>query len=419
MKRRFTTPVLRNLTTKIILVSFAVLMSVAVPMSSMQNVFADQWDDQINNLQAKAKAYQAEANALRAKADTLQNKLNIINAQKAALEAKIASNNTKLKKLKSEISQNEAKLKESQDVLGEILANLYVDDEITPFEQLASSDSIGDYIDKQEYRSAVRDQLNAIIVEVKEIKVRLDGDKKSVEKVLASLKHQNEELSALQAEQQYLVNKTRGEEAAYQRLLAKNKEKVDQLKAEQAAHFASLNSSGGVSVLPGDPNKGGYPAHLANAYQDSIVDSWGMYNRECVSYTAWKVYQAYGNMPNWGGIGNAWQWSFSGWTYPSGDWRRGQKASYNTGVWHTSNAQNWGIPSGTTPKPGSVAVKDANPAAGDAFGHVAWVENVLSDGKIKISQYNWYNAGGSGWGHYSEMIVSSSMFSRYVYFGES
>lgn len=304
-------------------------MSVAVPMSSVQNVFADQWDSQINDLQAKAKAYQAEANALRAKADTLQNKLNIINAQKAALEAKIASNNTKLKKLESEISQNEAKLKESQDILGEILANLYVDDEITPFEQLASSESIGDYIDKQEYRSSVRDQLNTTIVEVKDLKTKLEGDKKAVEKVIKNLKQQDDQLAAILSEQQYLVNKTRGQEAEYQKLVKDAKSQLQSVQAQQQAYYASLVESGsGNSGVVGSfqywgwsGNKGcagGYPYCMA---QDTYVDPWNLYNRECVSYVAWALKHRFGkSVQAFHGDGNAYEWS---WSAPrwSGAWR--------------------------------------------------------------------------------------------------
>jgi surface antigen len=117
-------------------------------------------------------------------------------------------------------------------------------------------------------------------------------------------------------------------------------------------------------------------------------------------------------MPYWGGIGNAWQWAYSG--YHSG----GNKVSYNSGNWHTANSQTYGVPSGSTPKKGSVAVRNANPSGGDPWGHTAWVEEVYGNGTIRISQYNWYNAGGSGWGHYSEMVVNSSFFGQYLYFGD-
>ncbi len=113
-----------------------------------------------------------------------------------------------------------------------------------------------------------------------------------------------------------------------------------------------------------------------------MIDRWGMYNRECVSYTAWKVYETYGYMPYWGGSGNANQWP--------------------------GDARAAGIPTGSTPKADSVAIWNVG-----AFGHAMWVEAVNSDGSLWVSQYNYsYN------GQYSEMSVSASMARQltYIYF---
>ncbi|HMR72992.1 MAG TPA: CHAP domain-containing protein, partial [Candidatus Saccharibacteria bacterium] len=127
-------------------------------------------------------------------------------------------------------------------------------------------------------------------------------------------------------------------------------------------------------------SRGGYPDKWAYAPLDSLVDSWGMYNRECVSYTAWKVFQKNGYMPYWGGRGNANQWP--------------------------ANARAAGIPTGSTPKVGSVAVSMSGP-----YGHTMWVEAVNGN-QIYVSQYNYYY---NGWGNYSEMWLNASGL-IYIYF---
>ena len=35
---------------------------------------------------------------------------------------------------------------------------------------------------------------------------------------------------------------------------------------------------------------------------------------------------------------------------------------------------------------------------------------------VVISQYNYFNEGGSGWGHYSKMRVRASTYDTYIYF---
>jgi surface antigen len=104
-----------------------------------------------------------------------------------------------------------------------------------------------------------------------------------------------------------------------------------------------------------------------------------MFKRECVSYTAWKVYQRFGHMPYWGGVGNANQWP--------------------------GNARAAGIPTGSEPRKHAVAVSMAG-----TWGHVMWVEEVYSGNQIKISEYN---AGFSG--EYSERVINGSGL-IYIYF---
>ena len=141
----------------------------------------------------------------------------------------------------------------------------------------------------------------------------------------------------------------------------------------------AANKGLGGTVVAGDPGHGGYPAKWdVPARQDSRLDSWGMYNRECVSYAAWKVYQTYGHMPYWGGVGNANQW--------------------------VRDARSAGIPTGSAPAVHSVAISMRG-----YYGHAMWVEKVAGN-MIYVSQYNY-----DLHGHYSEMWVNANSFT-YIYF---
>ena len=163
--------------------------------------------------------------------------------------------------------------------------------------------------------------------------------------------------------------------AALARLSAQQQQQISSLLAAQVAANRDL----GGSIVAGDPNHGGYPAKWdAPVAQDSRVDSWGMYNRECVSYAAWKVFETYGHMPNWGGVGNANQW--------------------------VRDARRAGIPTGSAPAVHSVAISMRG-----YYGHAMWVEKV-SGPMIYVSQYNY-----DLHGHYSEMWVNASSFT-YIYF---
>lgn len=386
MKQWHTTLALKRLSTKTTLVALAALLAISTPIAMYQQVAADRWDDQINSLRAQANQYQVQANELKARGDTLQNKLDAINAEKSALEANIAANQQKNAQLQADIEANTKKLSETQDALGEMIANLYVDGKISSLELLASSQNIGDFVDKQEYRTAVRDSLGRTISEVKRLKAKLESDKKEVEKILAELGRQNDQLAAIQAEQQALVDQTRGEEAAYQQLVANSKSQMQSIAAQQQAYYASLVASGGGnSGVVGSfqywgwsGNRGctgGYP-YCAGPL-DYAVDKWNLYTRECVSYVAWALESRFGKRVGaWRGDGNAYQWP--------------------------SSAARWsGAYRVASPQPGDVVVLPASGAFAPV-GHVMIVESV-SGNDMFVSQYNFY-----GTGQYSTMWVKNS-----------
>lgn len=162
-------------------------------------------------------------------------------------------------------------------------------------------------------------------------------------------------------------------------------EQLAEIDARQKAQLAQLleaqataNRELGGEVVTGDALHGGYPAVWENARQDSMIDRWGMYNRECVSYAAWKVHETFGTMPYWGGVGNANQW--------------------------VGNARRAGIATGTTPKVHSVAISMSG-----YYGHAMWVEKVNGN-MIYVSQYNFDLRG-----RYSEMWIDGSRLT-YIYF---
>ena len=122
-----------------------------------QSASADQYDEKIRTLQADMSRYQAEADRLNAESVTLANTLASLTNQKNAIQAQIDVNQAQYDKLIIEITDTEKQIKENQDALGTTIADLYVDDDISPIEMLASSQNIGDYMNKQEFRSSIKD----------------------------------------------------------------------------------------------------------------------------------------------------------------------------------------------------------------------------------------------------------------------
>lgn len=349
---------------------------------------ADQYDDKINALQEEMEQYQAEANRLSEESTSLQNAIAQLNNEKKALQTQIDLSQAEYDKLTLQIKETEVQIKTNQDTLGQTVADIYVGDDISPVEILASSSSISDYIDKQEYRNSVRDELSSTIKKIKTLKQQLSEQKDEVEKVLDEQKTARASLQDRVDQQSQLLSQTQNDEAAYQELIKDRQDEIEAVKAAQAELQRRMNNTGG-GILIDAGSLSSYPWNESNCPMWGYLstggsdgnggDGYGYGCRQCASYVAWRVARETGIYYRWGN---------------GGDFAANSIAAGYTDL-------------GSSPQPGSLAVMWGNP------GHVAWVESVSDNGAtVVVSQYNWNY--GSGWGMYSEMELSSTVFDQYV-----
>lgn len=342
------------------------------------HVFARDYEAEIKAKEQEASKYNSEASRLGEMAGNLQSELDKINSQITTIQGQIVDSQKKIDNLNAQIKKNEILIKQRRKAMGQVLADMHVDDQISPLEMLASSNSIGDYIDKQEQRSSLRTSLNGKIKEIKALQKKLEENKKLVENTLRDQESQRNVLSSKQSEKAKLVADTKNDQNAYSALAQKRNSEVAKLREEQAA--ANRRALGnGVSIPGGIPGGGGYPGVWANAPLDAYVDPWGLYTRECVSYVAWKIHSTGRYVPHFGGAGNANQWP--------------------------STAARHGISSGSTPKAGAAAVMNIG-----YYGHVMYVESVNGDGTITVSDYNF------AWDGLYRYYTRSASGLTYIYF---
>ncbi len=331
--------------------------------------FADSFDEQISILRQQASAQQQQAATLHNEATNYRDQLQRLQAQINALSTQIRINTLKSQKTAADIENAKSRMASQKAIFNDNIKQMYLSQSITPLEMLASSSNLSDFFDQQAYQDKIRDKVMAAVKEIQTIKDKLENDQKVLQSLLADQKIQQTQITDEQAKvNDLLAIAAQSAAAADQAVRDKNSE-IAKLKAEQAAVLAAQYVGSGL--MAGGTCGGGYPARWCNAAQDSLVDNWGMYNRECVSYTAFKVAASGRSMPYWGGRGNANQWP--------------------------SNARAAGIPVDSNPKAGDVAISMLGP-----YGHAMYVEAV-SGGKIYVSQYNYGNNG-----EYSTMTIPAA-----------
>lgn len=371
---------------------------------------ADIYDDRIKALQQEIEGYQSEANGLKQQADSLQNAISALSAQQSALRVQIAQKEVELEQLKQKIEETEARIANQKSAMAQNLRSMYIEGDVTPLEVVASSKSISEFVDKQEYRNKIRDSITRSLETVKTLKEQLNKQQKEVEHAIADQKAMNNQLAVQQAQKDQLLAETQGQEAAYQDLVKQKNQEIANVQAQQRAAFAQrfgtgFHASGKYGNLeyknltPNVPCGGGYPSSLCAYMQDSLVDEWDLYNRECVSYVAWALaYRLNKNNPilnssdsgvrGFNGQGNAESWP----GYVNG--------RYGTVV--TENAASGAVP-------GAAVVIPSTMIGG--VGHVVLIESVSGEW-MHVSQYNWAPVDGK----YSEMDLKIVPGLIYIHF---
>ena len=394
-------PKIKNNTSRTVIMTRVVLLALVAGLvvGSANIVRADSYDVKINALEQKNEDHQAALDDLGAQAANYQDAIQRLQSQINSLQGSIVANQAKQADLEKQIAEKQQEINHERAVLGEILRSMYVDGQMSTIEMLASSNDLSEYVDKEAYRNSVQNNIQQSLAQIAELQQQLQQKKAQVEQILVGLKDQRNQLAASKQKQASLLAYNHQQQNTYNAKLRANLAQIRKLEAAQAAAQAAYARSHGVSFY-GTAGHGGYPDRWANATKDTIVDNWGMLNRECVSYVAWKVASTGRYMPHWGGNyskyygGNAYRW--------------------------TDNADIDHIPhSGTPPsswRAGVAVVWDQYDGVGSK-GHVAYLEAVNSDGSIEVSQYNFFSAS-LGHGQFSRMHLSASDARQldYIYF---
>lgn len=352
--------------------SAAFLMAVLVFVASFSTykiVLADRFDEQINQLKAENAQKQNQVQALQVEADNIQGVIAGMQVQIDGLQKQIADNTAKSDALKVKITEAEAELAKQRALLGQNIKAMYLEGDITTLEMLASSKDLSDFVDKQQYRSAVKDKIKDTLDKITKLKLELNAQKEEVERLLKEQQVLSDQIQAQKAEQNRLLNMNQSEQAAYNAQIKDNKTKIADLKRQQVLENIKLFGGG---TQPGIPGGGGYPWGNAYCYWTKNVggacpdydwyfngnafDPWGYAFRNCTSWVAYKL--AADGKTGFTYLGNAAQW-------PGGAAARGFSVSYGSGA-----------------RPGDAAV---NPRG--YYGHVMYVEAVNGN-QVIVSDYN-------------------------------
>ncbi|HSH17887.1 MAG TPA: CHAP domain-containing protein [Candidatus Saccharimonadales bacterium] len=368
----------------LLLTAIVLLTGIASGSTSAINYNAE-----IKKLQNQNATNEQNRQQLQGAALTLEAKITNLKTTIAALDNLIRVNESQRAGLTASIAAHEAEIAKEREALKVSVRKLYITSDMSMMEKMASSRNLSDFVEKEQFEVSAQESVQDSMDAIKRLQEEQKQQKAQIEQLLEDNRMMQGKMAGEKQEVDRLLALNQSEQAQYSQNIASNNSQIGELERQQAeenARFlreqaalaeaarkkAMQNNMPVVQMAPPANVRavsgGSYP--WANApWPNDIPDPWGMYQRQCVSYTAWKVSASGRHMPYWGGRGNAKQWD--------------------------DNARAAGIPVDGNPRVGDIGVRNAG-----TYGHVVYVEAVNSDGSIRISQYN------ASWdGRYSEVTI--------------
>jgi peptidoglycan hydrolase CwlO-like protein/surface antigen len=372
--------------------SLSILAVVTVLVASIvipRLVRADSYDDQVRNLQNQNAANKDQVVQLAAQAQTYQQAIDQLQAQVNQLQDQINANQAKSADLQRQITDAEQELAKQRKILGESIRAMYLEGQITTLEMLASSKDLSDFVDKQQYRSSVQNKIKSTVDKINALKVQLKNQKQQVEDLLKEQQALQSQVAADRDKQAQMLAYTQDQKRSFEAQIRQTNQQISSIRAQQAAFYSQITGGGTRNygsagafqfrALSSQQYCGGGYSYCWAAHDQYVSDTWGLgLARECVHYAADRAARGLNLAPYLGayyGAGNATNWP-----------------NQLGGAYRVDRS----------PEVGSVAIAKAQDL-GNPYGHAMYVEYVLGDGWVGVSQMNW-----DGRGSFSTMEIKTS-----------
>lgn len=389
MKRQF-----KKMSRKKIVFLFAIfVLGISAPIQIIaSNAYATNYEAQLKKLQAEIDANNEKAKKKAEEAGSLKNELAVIDAEKSAAEATLSRMKVEHKRTEEEIKKAEEDIKNNKLLLGEMLAEMHIQQNETPLLTLVKEDNFAKLFDALARQDSMQRDMVESTKKVESLKKELEEKEKLQKIQLVNQENVKKQIIAKSNEKQDLIDKTKGEEANYRAVVAERENRrAEVMKQQQAEIEAAMRRAGGnstyVNSLAGD-----YPWSGGNCYVDGNAMSHGGSNgnggdgngygcRQCASYAAWRAQKETGR--SFYGWGNANQFPYT--------------------------AASAGYAVGSTPRAKALGVISSG-----YYGHVVYIEEVRG-GQVLVAQYNAWHSQDPGWGKFSREWVPANTYDKYIY----
>ena len=216
------------------------LVGLSLPQILAQDATQNNLNQQLQNINARISETNLQLDGVAEKRKTLEETIADLQSQVAYLRGQIGDTQAELDRLEAEITLKQQELDEQKIILTRILRVLYQNSDASAFELLITSDTFGEYVDRQEYLERLKAGVSDSVERIQELKQSLEAEEAQQAQLLSELEAQEISLLAVQYEQQHLLEETQGEEATFQAHLEELEAEYRRIQEQLRVYLSSL-----------------------------------------------------------------------------------------------------------------------------------------------------------------------------------
>lgn len=204
------------------------------------SAYADNTQDQINQLQQQIEQYQQQINQIHSQTVTLQSQVTALNDQinQITLEIKginlsISQTNAAIQETQNQISQAEDQISKDQVVLGQYLELVYQSDQESLVNILLKNNNLSDFFNDLNSIETNQNNLKTTIDSIKQLDTSLNAQEQVLESKENDLEHQQglaevdkRNLDQSQAQKNVLLKQSKGQESQVQSKIAELQQEI-------------------------------------------------------------------------------------------------------------------------------------------------------------------------------------------------
>ena len=224
--------------------------------ASTLQVYARSVTDVQKDIQAKQKSKESAAESaegLGTVATGIEGEINDLATQIASIQSQIDINTSRSDDLTNQIEAAQKRVEEQKGLLSANIRSMYIEGDISPLEMIASSKNLGDFVDKQEYRDRIKDNISDTMDEIERLKVQLGDQKKEVTSILNDQKSLRGTLSVKNKEASSKLASVNLDKAGFDNKVATETKDIAKLQKEVQQMEAELARLSRQASQPGQP----------------------------------------------------------------------------------------------------------------------------------------------------------------------